>query len=733
MSSSILSSLGRALRGLWWLLDASRRALLNLLLLALVAAGVWAAFKSGPPAIEPRTALVLDLAGPVVEQRAGSLRDSALKQLQGDEHGATRLRDVIAVLDAAAKDEQVPHALLMLDDFAGAGLPTLREIAAAIERFKAAGKPVYAWGSNFDQRQYYLAAHATEVWLHPMGIVYVEGYGRYRNYYKDLLDRVGVSANVLRVGKFKSFAEPYSANAPSPEVAGGRRRAVRVAVAELDRQRREGPPVAGRQRRAGHRIAARQPAVRRRQSGALGAGAQVGRRAEDPRRGARAAHRTRRARRGEQVLPPGVAGPLSGPASSPTPQRRRGGRDRGPGRDQRRQARRPAASAACRPPNSCARRATTTSIKAIVLRVNSPGGSAFGSELVRRELELTRQAGKPVVVSMGDVAASGGYWISMAADEVIADEATITGSIGVVALLPTAEGAMDKLGVRTGGVTTTWLAGAYDPRRAFDPRFGQLVQTIIDRAYLDFTTLAAGARKTTPARIDEVGQGRVWSGRQAVERGLVDRTGGLGDALAAAAAARQARQRAPGAIPGSRAGAAGAAAAGLRRARWARRSASPWTCRVPGWRWAWPRPWPPGSCRTWAGWPRWPSGGSRSPPSCTACASRPDDRGACAAALPFRQGHRPGHSRPGSSPAGAAASPAPGRSGPSRSSMASRTVSTKTCVWRSISMFSGAPSALSAKVVARRVSGISQTSNQPAPPASRCASATVRLAPLTAM
>ena len=136
---------------------------------------------------------------------------------------------------------------------------------------------------------------------------------------------------------------------------------------------------------------------------------------------------------------------------------------------------------------------------------------------------------------MGDVAASGGYWVAMAADEVIADEATITGSIGVVALLPTAEGAMDKLGVRTGGVATTWLAGAYDPRRAFDPRLGQLVQSIIDRAYLDFTTLAAKARQTTQARIDEVGQGRVWSGRQALENGLVDRNGGLGDALAAAA------------------------------------------------------------------------------------------------------------------------------------------------------------------------------------------------------
>jgi protease IV len=161
-------------------------------------------------------------------------------------------------------------------------------------------------------------------------------------------------------------------------------------------------------------------------------------------------------------------------------------------------------------------------IKAIVLRVDSPGGSAFGSELVRRELELTRKAGKPVVVSMGNLAASGGYWISMAADEIIADEASITGSIGVVGLLPTAQGAMDKLGIRTGGVTTTWLADAYDPKRALDPRFAQLVQSFVDGTYRDFTVLVAAARKSTPEKIDELAQGRVWSGKDAQARGLVD-------------------------------------------------------------------------------------------------------------------------------------------------------------------------------------------------------------------
>ena len=174
-------------------------------------------------------------------------------------------------------------------------------------------------------------------------------------------------------------------------------------------------------------------------------------------------------------------------------------------------------------------------VKALVLRVDSPGGSAFGSELVRRELELTRQAGKPVVVSMGDLAASGGYWIATAADEVIADEATITGSIGVVAVLPTAENLLEKVGVATGGTTTGWLVGAYDPRRGLDPRFQQVVQASIDHVYTDFTTKVAAARQTTPEKIDAVAQGRVWTGTQAYERGLVDRTGGLRDALAAAA------------------------------------------------------------------------------------------------------------------------------------------------------------------------------------------------------
>jgi protease-4 len=537
MSTSILSGLGSAFKGLWWFLDATRRSLLNLLLLVLLGALVWALLKPGAPALQPKTALVLDLAGPVVEQRTGSARDSALKQLQGEDNDQTRLRDVLAVLDAAAKDENVSHALLMLDGFGGAGLPTLREIGAAIERFKATGKPVYAWGSAFEQRHYYLAARANEIWLHPMGSVLVEGYGRYRNYYKDLFDRVGVTAHVIRAGKYKNAGETYSANAPSPETVEsdaalyGSLWSVWTQDVEKARKQPAGSIAAAIESLPGSLAATggdpARWALERKWVDALKTrdemrqlmiekGAAEEAKDKDAAKTFRQVNiagylnRIKPTQKGDAVgvivaqgtISDGRAGPGSIGGLS-TAELVRKARD-------------------------------DDKIKALVLRVNSPGGSAFGSELVRRELELTRQAGKPVVVSMGDVAASGGYWISMAADQVLADPATITGSIGVVGILPTAEGAVDKLSVRVAGAGTTWLVGAYDPRRAMDPRFEQLIQTVISHFYGQFTTMVAKARKSTPEKIDAIAQGRVWSGQQALERGLVDRLGGLSEAVAEA-------------------------------------------------------------------------------------------------------------------------------------------------------------------------------------------------------
>ncbi|HZE91906.1 MAG TPA: S49 family peptidase, partial [Rhizobacter sp.] len=207
----------RWLGRLWWLLDASRRLVLNLLFLLLIVVVIVAVVKSGAPLLEGKTALVLNLRGPLVEQRSASLRGTALSQLNGKPSQATQLRDVLSVLDAAAQDPKINRVVLLLDEFQGGGLPGLREVSAALARFKAAGKPVVAWGSNYDQRQYLVAAQANELLLHPMGSVMLDGLGGYRNYYRDALDRLGITVKVVRVGTYKNFGEPYTANQPSAE------------------------------------------------------------------------------------------------------------------------------------------------------------------------------------------------------------------------------------------------------------------------------------------------------------------------------------------------------------------------------------------------------------------------------------------------------------------------------------------------------------------------------------
>lgn len=539
--SSFFSMLGRGLRGAWWALDITRRTLMNGVLLLILVALAWALLRGGPPALQPKTALVLDLQGRISEQRASSNRSSALKRLQGDDDEQTRLRDVLAVLDAAATDPAITQALLLTDGLAGAGLPTLRELAAALQRFKAAGKTVVAWGSAYDQRSYYLAAHANEVWLHPMGGLEVQGYGRLRSYYKDLFDKVGVTAHVIRAGQFKNFAEPYTASGPSAQTlesdaalygslwgiwTGGVEKArglqpgsVMQAIDSLPdslvatggdaaKWALERKFVTALKTRDEMRAALIESGAKADDAGGENQGPPTFRQVH----WADYLNRIKPEHTGDAlgivVAEGGISDGRAGPG-------RIGGLSTA---ELIRQAR------------------EDKQIKALVLRVNSPGGSAFGSELVRRELELTRAAGKPVVVSMGDVAASGGYWISTAADELLADPATITGSIGVVALLPTAEGAFAKAGVNAAGASTTWLGTAYDPRRGMDPRFRALIQTSVDHVYKDFVTRVAAARKTTPEKIDAVAQGRVWAGQDALGHGLIDRLGGLGDAMQVAAA-----------------------------------------------------------------------------------------------------------------------------------------------------------------------------------------------------
>ena len=534
MAFKPLSWISKACKYLWSALDFSRRFVLNLLMLVFfifIAVGI---FSGGAKKIDDKTALLLDFKGNLVEQHTGNARDALLAEARGDVKKSTQLRDILNVLDQAAKDPQISSAVLLLDDMGPSGLPMLREVAAAIDRFKASGKTVVAWGSSFDQRQYYLASHASEIYLHPMGTVMITGFGRYQNYYRDALDKLGVTVTVLKAGSFKSFGEPYVANAPSAEAAEADSFLLnalwKTYTSDVEKARKlpEGAIMAGINdlvpllTKAGGNLA--QLSVNTKLIDGLKTRDEL--RELMLKRGVRDEQiksfrqiafddylgRIKHKAFGDAVGVIVASGEISEGVA-------------------------PAGSIGGLSTAQMIRKAREDdSIKALVLRVDSPGGSAFGSELIRRELELTRAAGKPIVVSMGNVAASGGYWISMAADEVIADEATITGSIGVIAILPTADKAIEKLGVHTAGTTTTWLADPFNPLRPLNTRFAEVLQSSINHTYADFTSKAAAARKTTPEKINEVAQGRVWTGSQAKERGLIDKTGSFGDALASASA-----------------------------------------------------------------------------------------------------------------------------------------------------------------------------------------------------
>lgn len=528
--------LRRLFGGLWNGLDFTRRLVVNLVFLVILVLVISAMFGGGDKALKEKTTLVLSPKGEIVEQYSGSPADVALAKALGEEVPQTQLRDILKVLEEAAKDDNIVQVMLKLDSFGGAGVSTLREVGRAIDAFQKSGKKVIAFGEYLDQGSYYLAAHADEAYVHPEGMVLLEGLGRYRNYYRSALDKLGIQMHVFRVGTYKSAVEPYLLDGPSEaareadaywlgdvwnvfleDIAKARgldaaelRRGIdelpqRVAATggdmaklALDEKLVDGLKTIDEMRTMLIASGAKDDEKKTfRQIGmddylkrfpapvAIGDAKQIG----------------VIVAQGEIIDGSHPPGTIGGHSTSELVRKAREDKN----------------------------------IKAVVLRVDSPGGSGFASELIRRELELTRAAGKPVVISMGDVAASGGYWISMTSDTIYAEPTTITGSIGIFGLFPDASKTMDTLGLHTEGTTTTWLAGALDPRRPLDPRVGELLQSVINSGYQDFIGKVAASRKKTPEEIDGVGQGRVWSGNQALERGLVDQLGGLNDAIADAA------------------------------------------------------------------------------------------------------------------------------------------------------------------------------------------------------
>ena len=528
--------LRRLFGGLWNGLDFTRRLVVNLVFLAILVLLVSAMFGGGNAALKEKTTLVLEPKGEIVEQYSGSPGDVALSKALGEEVPETQLRDILKVLEEAAKDDNITQLLLRLDSFGGAGVSTLREVGRALDEFRKSGKKVIVYGEYMDQAAYYLASRGDEIYIHPDGMVLLEGLGRYRNYYRSALDKIGVQMHVFRVGTYKSAVEPYLLDGPSDaareadgywledvwtvfleDVAKARKLEVPALRAMIDELPQRITAVNGdtAQLAISEKLVDGLKTADELRAMLIASGAKDDE--EETFRQINLGNYLKRfpapAAIGDtkQVGVIVAQGEIVG---GKQPQGMIGGRSTS---DLVRQAR------------------EDKNIKAVVLRVDSPGGSGFDSELIRREIELTRAAGKPVVVSMGDVAASGGYWISMTSDAIYAEPTTITGSIGIFGLFPDASKTMDTLGLHTAGTTTTWLAGAIDPRRPLDPRIGEVLQSVINAGYQDFIGKVASSRGKTPEEIDAIGQGRVWSGNQALERGLVDKLGGLKDAIADAA------------------------------------------------------------------------------------------------------------------------------------------------------------------------------------------------------
>ncbi len=486
--------------------------------------------KSSVKAVDEKTALILNLDGQLVEQYTKDPITRAFDEATGDGQREIQLRDILKVLKAAKTDKSIDRILLQTDGLSVSGFAALRDVAAALRDFKTSGKQLIAHGVNMDQKQYYLAAQADKIFIDPEGGVLLEGLGRYRLYYRQgLQEKLGIDVHLFRVGEFKSAAEPYILDAASAEsreadmfwmndlwqryvsdIAQARKipveqlnASINNITAEVKAANGDLGKLAVQQKLVDGLKTSHEMETMLSEMGAVDEELHSFRQIDfaqylKPLNMPVSPFDTQSqvavvVAQGEIVDGEASPGMVGGDTTSALI----------------RQAR------------------EDEHTKALVLRVDSPGGSVFPSEQIRREIELTKKAGIPVVVSMSNVAASGGYWISMNADKIIADESTITGSIGIFGLWMTAPRALEKIGVHADGSGTTPLAGQFDPTLPLKAETGELIQSIIDRGYQQFIGKVAMARGSKSETIDTVARGRVWSGAQAKERGLVDQLGGL--------------------------------------------------------------------------------------------------------------------------------------------------------------------------------------------------------------
>jgi protease-4 len=533
-----MSFITRLLRFFWMLLDGIRKVL-HLVLLLVLFAVVIAAFSSGKAPVLPGTAaLLIAPQGELVEQLSEGPLDQAVAEAMGQRSAETRVRDVVDAIHHAKSDSHIKALVMRLDEMSGAGIAKLEEVADAVRDFKQSGKQVIAYGQYYDQQQYYLAAQADQIYLDPHGVVLIDGFAHYRQYYKDAIEKLGINVNVFKAGKFKSFAEQYTRNDMSAEDREATvlwLKSVWGSYQENVTKARglEANAISDYVEQLYPALQATQGdfaklAVQRRLVTDLKTQADVDAQLRDlvgedddthvynqidvsdylkVTQAQRLLQRHSRNKigvvvaEGEIVDGKRTAGTVGGDSMVELLRDARFDDD----------------------------------IKAVVLRINSPGGSVMASELIRREVDELKKAGKPVIASMSSVAASGGYYIAMDADEIWSNPVTITGSIGVFAIVPTFDRTLGKLGISTDGVGTTSLAGAMQLDRPLGDNVKKILQLSVEHEYAQFVDHVAQSRNKPFDEIDNIAQGRVWAAPEALDRGLVDKLGLLQDAVKAAA------------------------------------------------------------------------------------------------------------------------------------------------------------------------------------------------------
>ena len=532
---------GSALKGffglVWRILEGIRRVL-HLILLLVIFGFILAALHTSIPNVPHSAALVITPEGEIVEQLASDPVRRAFGQASGGPAPETLLRDVTDAIAAAKSDERIKLIVLDLGTLDSSGLSKLQEIGAALREFRAAGKRVVVAADSLDQTQYYLAAQAGEVYLDPMGLVYLDGFSYYRMFLKDAIDKLGVDVNVFRAGTYKSFTDQFSRS----DMAASEREESSVWLEALwsayqqDVTRARSLPAG-----ALNEFVTDEPA-------ALAAvGGDAAKLALQ--RGLVTALKSRRQMADElKVLVGededthsfnsiGMSQYLASVRSKHVLKSKSDSRvgivvASGEILDGH------------QPPGTIGGESTAdllrqarydNAVKAVVLRVDSPGGSMFASEQILREVQTLRKAGKPVVVSMSTYAASGGYYISAAANQIFASPTTLTGSIGVFSVVPTFQRTLEKFGVKVDGIGTTPLAGDMRQDRTLTPARRRILQTSVDHAYAEFLRRVGDGRKKPVEDVDKIAQGRVWAGIDAQRIGLVDHLGGLKDATDAAA------------------------------------------------------------------------------------------------------------------------------------------------------------------------------------------------------